>query len=225
MMNSTAILRNTSSKAFVAPTTSTRSLSLLTLRTRHFLPSANYIKTHPHRPFQLKHVSNMSSYSNADTGSKPADPYKEKNVDNASLKDKVQDLTAFIEKTKLCLMTTLVADTTKIATRAMALAATVSFRSEVCSEFPLMIDRKEMVLTCFSTQTPSLARPMTSRPIPISILDSSPTVEIGLPFLERQKLSLTATPFASTILHSSRRGLGISVMESTMVAQRIQESC
>ncbi|KAE9969524.1 BLI-3 blue-light-inducible Bli-3 protein [Venturia inaequalis] len=66
----------------------------------------------------------MSSYSNADTGSKPADPYKEKNVDNASLKDKVQDLTAFIEKTKLCLMTTLVADTTKIATRAMALAAT-----------------------------------------------------------------------------------------------------
>lgn len=68
----------------------------------------------------------MSSFSNADTGSKSADPYKQKNVDNASLKDKVQDLTAFIEKTKLCLMTTLVADTTKLATRAMALAATVS---------------------------------------------------------------------------------------------------
>ncbi|QDS78029.1 BLI-3 blue-light-inducible Bli-3 protein [Venturia effusa] len=66
----------------------------------------------------------MSSYSNADTGSKPADPYKEKNVDNASLKDKIQDLTTFIEKTKLCLMTTLIADTTKLATRAMALAAT-----------------------------------------------------------------------------------------------------
>lgn len=72
----------------------------------------------------------MSSYSNADTGSKPADPYKQKNLDNASLKDKVQDLTTFIEKTKLCLMTTLVADTTKLATRAMALVATVSNHSE-----------------------------------------------------------------------------------------------
>ncbi|TID22231.1 U3 small nucleolar RNA-associated protein 22 [Venturia nashicola] len=66
----------------------------------------------------------MSSYSNADTGSKPADPYKAKNLDNASLKDKVEDLTAFIEKTKLCLMTTLVANTNKLASRAMALAAT-----------------------------------------------------------------------------------------------------
>lgn len=66
------------------------------------------------------------SYSNADTGNKAADPYKEKNLDNASLKDKVQDLTAFVEKTKLCLMTTLVAETNQLATRAMALAATVS---------------------------------------------------------------------------------------------------
>jgi hypothetical protein len=66
------------------------------------------------------------SYSNADTGSKPADPYKQQNVDNASLKDKVEDLSAFIEKTKFCLMTTHVAETNKLATRCMALAATVS---------------------------------------------------------------------------------------------------
>jgi hypothetical protein len=66
------------------------------------------------------------SFSNADTGSKPADPYKQNNVDNASLKDKIEDLTAFAEKTKFCLMTTHIAETNKLATRCMALAATVS---------------------------------------------------------------------------------------------------
>lgn len=86
----------------------------------------------------------MSSYSNADTGNKSADPYKEKNIDNASLKDKVQDLTTFIEKTKLCLMTTLVADTNKLASRAMALAATVSKGfGKVNVQIKLMIYRKE----------------------------------------------------------------------------------
>jgi hypothetical protein len=48
------------------------------------------------------HKHNMSGFSNTDTGSKNADPYTQKNKEEPSLKEKVEDLLAFIDKTKFC---------------------------------------------------------------------------------------------------------------------------
>ena len=73
------------------------------------------------------HTTIMSSFSNADTGSKPADPYTQKNLEEVSLKEKVEDLFTFIDKTKFCLFTTQAADSDLLASRAMALAAKVSY--------------------------------------------------------------------------------------------------
>ncbi|CAI6334632.1 unnamed protein product [Periconia digitata] len=65
----------------------------------------------------------MSTFSNADTGSKNADPYTQKNLEEPSLKEKVEDLFSFVDKTKFCLLTTQTADSDLLASRAMALAA------------------------------------------------------------------------------------------------------
>ncbi|KAL8981072.1 MAG: hypothetical protein Q9177_005687 [Variospora cf. flavescens] len=46
------------------------------------------------------------SFSNADTGSKPADPYKEENKNDPELKEKVGDLVKFVESCKFGMMTT-----------------------------------------------------------------------------------------------------------------------
>ena len=67
----------------------------------------------------------MSGFSNADTGSKTADPYTQKNLEEPSLKEKCEDLLNFVDKTKFCLLTTQVADSDLLASRAMALAAKV----------------------------------------------------------------------------------------------------
>ena len=75
----------------------------------------------------------MSSFSNADTGSKTADPYTEKNLQEPSLKEKVEDLLAFVDKTKFCLLTTQTVDSDLLASRAMALAAKVRTCSVDCS--------------------------------------------------------------------------------------------
>lgn len=65
----------------------------------------------------------MSSFSNAETGNKPADPYTQKNLEEPSLKEKVEDLLNFMDKTKFCMMTTQTANSDLLASRAMALAA------------------------------------------------------------------------------------------------------
>lgn len=65
------------------------------------------------------------SYSNADTGSKNADPYTAKNLEDPSTEVKVQDLIKFAEKNKFCLMTTRIAESGLLATRCMALAGKV----------------------------------------------------------------------------------------------------
>ncbi|KAK3670640.1 hypothetical protein LTR78_009475 [Recurvomyces mirabilis] len=62
------------------------------------------------------------SFSNTDTGSKTADPYTAKNKQEPSLKEKVEDLQAFVDKTKFCLMTTQTSDGL-LASRCMAMAA------------------------------------------------------------------------------------------------------
>lgn len=65
------------------------------------------------------------SFSNADTGDKPADPYKEKNYQEVSLKEKVEGLVQFITNCKFGMMTTRIADTGLLTSRCMALAAKV----------------------------------------------------------------------------------------------------
>src|ERR1700733_12557474 len=63
------------------------------------------------------------SYSNADTRSKPADPYKEKFLKKPSLKDKVEDLVALLDKCKFCMMTTRMGRSRLLVSRCIALAA------------------------------------------------------------------------------------------------------
>jgi len=66
------------------------------------------------------------SYSNTDTGDKPADPYTAKNLDQPdTLKEKVEDLITFVEKAKFCMMTTRIASSGLLVSRCMALAAKV----------------------------------------------------------------------------------------------------
>jgi len=61
------------------------------------------------------------SFSNTDTGSKPADPYTAKNIQDPSLKEKVDDLVSFVSRCKFCMMTTQTSDGL-LASRCMALA-------------------------------------------------------------------------------------------------------
>jgi hypothetical protein len=67
------------------------------------------------------------SFSNADTGNKAADPYKEANADTgASLKVKVEDLEAFVKSTKLGMLTTREAGSGHLVSRCMGVVETVS---------------------------------------------------------------------------------------------------
>jgi len=61
------------------------------------------------------------SFSNTDTGDKAADPYTAKNIQDPSLKEKVEDLSKFVDKCKFCMMTTKTPDGL-LASRCMALA-------------------------------------------------------------------------------------------------------
>ena len=63
------------------------------------------------------------SFSNADTGDKPADPYKEKNLTSPDLKTKVEDLVKFMESCKFGMMTTRIESSGLLTSRCMALAA------------------------------------------------------------------------------------------------------
>jgi len=65
----------------------------------------------------------MSSFSNTDTGSKAADPYKQKNIDDASIKEKIDDLSEFISACKFGMMTTRDGTSGALVSRCMALAA------------------------------------------------------------------------------------------------------
>lgn len=67
------------------------------------------------------------SYSNTDTGSKPADPYTQKNLNEGTVDEKVNDLVNFVEKCKFCMMTTRIASSGLLVSRCMALAAKVRY--------------------------------------------------------------------------------------------------
>jgi len=61
------------------------------------------------------------SFSNTDTGSKTADPYVAKNIQDPALEEKVNDLVAFVEKSKFCLLTTRTSEG-QLVSRCMAVA-------------------------------------------------------------------------------------------------------
>lgn len=64
------------------------------------------------------------SFSNTDTGDKPADPYKAANADtNVSVEQKITDLSNFIDASKFGMMTTRDASSGKLVSRCMAVAA------------------------------------------------------------------------------------------------------
>ena len=66
------------------------------------------------------------SFSNTDTGSKGADPYKAKNLDDAPVKDKAEDLVKFCNSCKFGMMTTRIAKNGLLVSRCMAIAGTVN---------------------------------------------------------------------------------------------------
>ncbi|RMX73663.1 hypothetical protein D0869_13376 [Hortaea werneckii] len=66
-------------------------------------------------------TDNMS-FSNTDTGNKPADPYTATNIQDPGLKEKVEDLVNFVSRCKFCMMTTETPNGL-LASRCMALAA------------------------------------------------------------------------------------------------------
>jgi hypothetical protein len=77
---------------------------------------------------QTKHLSTTTykmSFSNADTGSKPADPYKAENLDQTSIKEKIEDLADFISSCKFGMMTTRAGSSGALVSRCMALAGKV----------------------------------------------------------------------------------------------------
>lgn len=67
------------------------------------------------------------SFSNANTGDKPDDPYKQNNLDDTSIKEKVEDLVDFISASKFGMMTTRDGSSGALVSRCMALAAKVLY--------------------------------------------------------------------------------------------------
>ena len=95
--------------------------SLLTSRPRN--------QHQAYRPisFPTRHYSSNTdnmSFSNTDTGNKPADPYTATNIQDPGLKEKVEDLVNFVSRCKFCMMTTETPNGL-LASRCMALAAKV----------------------------------------------------------------------------------------------------
>lgn len=91
------------------------------------IPFSSRITSHrPHltRLFSVTLQSKMS-FSNTDTGDKNADPYKEKNLDEPPLKEKIDDLVNFISTSKFGMLTTRVGSTGLLASRCMSVAAKV----------------------------------------------------------------------------------------------------
>ena len=71
------------------------------------------------------------SFSNAETGNKPADPYTAKNKEDPSLAEKVEGLTKFVDSCKFAMMTTRIESRGLLVSRAMAVAGKVRTQSSL----------------------------------------------------------------------------------------------
>lgn len=67
----------------------------------------------------------MATFSNANTGGKPADPYTAANKDTASLEEKMKALDNFTSYCKFGMMTTRDPVSEKLVSRCMAIASKV----------------------------------------------------------------------------------------------------
>lgn len=81
------------------------------------------------------------SFSNTDTGDKPADQYKATNKTDPELKEKVEDLVAFIDRCKFGMMTTRIESSGLLVSRCMALAAKVRLYSSPAARCTLRLRR------------------------------------------------------------------------------------
>lgn len=77
-----------------------------------------------------------NTFSNTNTGDKPEDPYKAKNLDTTSTtKEKIDDLAKFMDSCKFGMMTTRDSTTSYLHSRCMALAAKVLICLPTCPCF------------------------------------------------------------------------------------------
>lgn len=150
------------------------------------------------RPYTASSTRKMSStFSNADTGSKPADPYKAKNADETSVKEKVDDLVAFIDACKFGMMTTRIESSGLLVSRCMALAAKVLLHARSPTIIPILMRslhhcRKVVGSIFSSTPIPNQARLTTSKMTPKSTLLSWTHLASGPLFQAKLRSSPTA---------------------------------
>lgn len=87
-----------------------------------YIPPLSTAKPQANR--MLTSSSRKMSFSNTNTGDKPADPYKAANADpDVSVEQKITDLSQFIDASKFGMMTTRDASSGKLVSRCMAVAA------------------------------------------------------------------------------------------------------
>ncbi|KAK3337986.1 protein bli-3 [Neurospora tetraspora] len=89
--------------------------------------TTNVKSNHPQNKNKTNNKMSGHGFSNADTGNKPADPYKQANLDtDVPLDQKIRDLSGFMTSNKFSMMTTRDSKTGYLLSRCMALAATES---------------------------------------------------------------------------------------------------
>lgn len=134
------------------------------------------------------------SFSNADTGEIPPDPYKAKNLDEASIQDKVEGLSEFVSACKFSMMTTRDGRTGDLVSRCMALAAKVCLSLFNVGWHPAKIDRSRNLVVSTSSfiQTLKPAKLMTLSRTNMLMSPSSIALGSGLQYLVQHPLSLTA---------------------------------
>lgn len=115
-----------------------------------------------------------ATYSTTDTGDKPADPYKEVNSDaDASIKEKVEDLIAFVEGVKFGMMTTRQSQSGLLVSRCMSLVARVRFINPLRFRYAeINGDIRRTELTFCSIRTQKRGRLMNCILTPMLIWDS-----------------------------------------------------
>lgn len=124
-------LRNVAT-GVIPPSPALSSLRSVTLLTRHFprFDSQNLHKLTLSRHFSTNRANMSFSNTSSIPSDKPADPYKEKNLQEPELKEKIEDLVTFMEHCKFGMMTTRIASSGLLTSRCMALAAKV--RTPAC---------------------------------------------------------------------------------------------
>lgn len=127
--------------------------------------------------------------------------YKAKNQDEPGVEEKIQDLTSFISKSKFGMMTTSAAGSGVLASRCMALAATVS-RFSITHITGLTLFRRTVASTSSSTPTQNPARPMTLRKTLLSTCPSTMPLVNGHQYLVMLKSMRIGKQSTSTILKS-----------------------